>query len=135
MIDDRINKTLSELESNLRNIESARKQVEDTVKSYDGLRNVTTDYVNTLSAVNDNLNKLVDLVGEDYASKVRLFENDRKSIIDSCNAAIDAVNSSARDVSTQVKENIRAFHKKFVYVLVANAITIITIIILFFVTK
>lgn len=35
MIDEKINKTLSELEANLRNVESARKQVESTVNSYE----------------------------------------------------------------------------------------------------
>ena len=50
MIDEKINKTLSELEANLRNVESARKQVESTVNSYEGIKAVTANYVNLNSA-------------------------------------------------------------------------------------
>ena len=48
MIDEKINKTLSELEANLRNVESARKQVESTVNSYEGIKAVTANYVKNL---------------------------------------------------------------------------------------
>jgi len=34
MIDEKINQTLSELENSLRNIDSARQQVENTVKAF-----------------------------------------------------------------------------------------------------
>ena len=37
MIDQRINDSLKELEQGLKNIDSARKQVERTINSYDGL--------------------------------------------------------------------------------------------------
>ena len=50
MIDNKINKTLSELEDGLRNIESARRQVEKTVNSYRELKEVTIEYVNSLSS-------------------------------------------------------------------------------------
>ena len=37
MIDQKINNSLRELEQSLKNIDSARKQVEKTISSYDGL--------------------------------------------------------------------------------------------------
>ena len=37
MIEEKINNSLKELEEGLKDIESARKQVEKTVSSYDGL--------------------------------------------------------------------------------------------------
>ena len=37
MIDQRINDSLKELEQSLKNLDSARKQVEKTIESYDGL--------------------------------------------------------------------------------------------------
>lgn len=61
MIDEKINKTLSELEANLRNVESARKQVESTVNAYDGFKTVTENCVKSLSSISDNLNA----IGED----------------------------------------------------------------------
>ena len=45
MIDQRINDSLKELEQGLKNIDSARKQVERTINSYDGLHNSTSEYV------------------------------------------------------------------------------------------
>lgn len=48
MIDQRINDSLMELEQGLKNIDSARKQVERTVNSYEGLRNSTSEYVTQL---------------------------------------------------------------------------------------
>ena len=46
MIDQRINDSLKELEQGLKNIDSARKQVERTINSYDGLHNSTSEYMN-----------------------------------------------------------------------------------------
>ena len=43
MIDEKINNSLRELEQGLKNVESARKQVEKTVSSYDGLNKTTAD--------------------------------------------------------------------------------------------
>ena len=65
MIDEKINKTLSELEANLRNVESARKQVESTVNSYEGLKDATANYVKNLSKIENNLNVLISAVGKD----------------------------------------------------------------------
>lgn len=51
MIDEKINKALTELEANLRNLQSAREQVEKTVNSYNGLNSTTTDYVGKLGTI------------------------------------------------------------------------------------
>ena len=77
MIDERISKTLSELETSLRSVESARKQVEKTVNSYDGLKSTTAEYVSELGNVTTNVKELVDSVGKDYTQKVKTFEKDR----------------------------------------------------------
>ena len=47
MIDEKINNSLKELEQRLQNVESARKQVEKTVSSYDGLNKTTAEYVSS----------------------------------------------------------------------------------------
>ena len=51
MIDEKINNSLKELEQGLKDIESARKQVEKTVNSYDGLNKTTGEYVTKLGAL------------------------------------------------------------------------------------
>lgn len=135
MIDERINKTLSELETNLRNIESARKQVENTVKAYDELKDSTSSYVKSLSSVNTRLTDLMKLIENDYSNKLETFEKDRKTIIDSCQTAINNVNDTAKRVQDTIDTTINGIHKKFTYVLIFNGVILATIIALFFLAK
>ena len=87
MIDQRINDSLKELEQGLKNIDSARKQVERTINSYDGLHNSTSEYVAQLGDLTTKVKELVAAIGTDYNQKVAAFEKDRKSVIDSANSA------------------------------------------------
>lgn len=87
MIDQRINDSLKELEQGLKNIDSARKQVERTINSYDGLHNSTSEYVTQLRNLTTKVKELVAAIGTDYNQKVAAFEKDRKSVIDSANSA------------------------------------------------
>lgn len=81
MIDEKINKTLSELEANLRNVESARKQVESTVNSYEGIKAVTANYVKNLSSIENNLHALITAIGADYEkTRIRSKEIVKKSL-------------------------------------------------------
>lgn len=132
MIDEKINKTLSELEASLKNIESARKQVQETINSYDGLQKTTTTYVNNLSSIDKNLEQLIYSIGKDYESKVVSFEKDCKIISDSCGALIDSINNSVEEIKNNVSTSITGVHKKFTYVLICNAILFVTIILLYF---
>lgn len=134
MIDEKINKTLSELEVNLRNIESASKQVENIVNSYGGLKEATSDYVKKLSHVNENLKELVHIIGDDYNNKSNSFENDCKNISESCNSLISTINESTENIKNNVSSNINKIHRKFTYVLISNFILFVTIIILHFLT-
>lgn len=135
MIDEKINKTLSELEASLSNLESARKQVENTVNMYDGLKTATTNYVKNLSSINDNLNAVVQTIGEDYDNNVKSFRKDCKTITDSCNALISKIDNAAEETKNNVSSNIERIHKKFTYVITCNVIILITMLILFFVSK
>ena len=87
MIDQRINDSLKELEQGLKNIDSARKQVERTINSYDGLHNSTSEYVTQLGKLTTKIKELVAAIGTDYNQKVAAFEKDRKPVIDSANSA------------------------------------------------
>jgi len=85
MIDEKINKALTELEANLRNLESASNQVEKTVNSYSGLEKTTAKYVEHLGLVTTKIQEIVDSIGKDYALRISDFEKDRQTIIDSIN--------------------------------------------------
>lgn len=135
MIDEKINKTLSELETNLRNIESARKQVENTVNSYDGLKTETANYVKSLSTIKDNLNALITAIGEDYENNTKSFRRDCKAITDSCNSLISKINDAVEDINGKVSSQIEKIHKKFMYVIICNVIVWVTMLILFFINK
>lgn len=118
--------------NNITNIDSARKQVEKTVNSYDGLNNTTSEYVTILSTLTTNVKNLIKSVETDYNQKVSAFEQDRKSIIDYANAASqklseasDGFNASLNDLETKLK-----------YSMIINVITFISLLaVLFFVLK
>ena len=135
MIDEKINQTLSELENSLRNIDSARQQVENTVNSYSGLKVATSDYVRSLSSINDNLQELVTAIDKDYRSKAESFDKDRKNISESCQATISAINKSVEDITNKVSSNIDKIHRQFTYLLICNFILFVTMIILYFLSK
>lgn len=132
MIDEKINKTLSELENSLRNVESARKQVENTVNSYSELKKVTADYVNSLSSIDKNLKELVYVIGKDYDNKSESFSKDCKTISESCHSLISFINNSVEDIKNNVSSHIDGIHKKFTYVLICNFILFTTMITLYF---
>lgn len=132
MIDKKINKTLSELEVSLRNIEAARKQVENIVNSYSELKGATSDYVKSLSYVNENLKKFVHVIGDDYNIKSKSFEKDCKNISESCYALISAINKSVEDIKNNVSSNVNKIHRKITYVLICNFILLGTVVILHF---
>lgn len=135
MIDEKINKTLSELEANLRNVESARKQVESTVNAYDGLKTVTENYVKSLSSISDNLNAIINTIGKDYNNNVESFRKDSKTIADSCNTLISKIDNVVEETKSNVSLQMKRFHRKFTYVIICNVIVWITILMIFFISK
>lgn len=123
MIDEKINKTLTELESNLRNLESARQQVEKTIQSYDGLNSTTSEYVVKLGTVTTKIHELVENIGKDYDNKVKAFEKDRETIINASNEATEKL-SKATD---EFKESLSNVQKKLKYSMIVSIVSLITI--------
>lgn len=123
MIDDKINNSLRELEQGLKNVESARKQVEKTVNSYDGLNSTTADYVNKLGVVTAKIKELVDSIGKDYDQKVKEFEKDRETVIKASNAATEKL-SNATD---EFRESLFELHTKLKYSLIVNTVSLVAI--------
>lgn len=135
MIDEKINKTLSELEANLRNVESARKQVESTVNSYEGIKAVTANYVKNLSSIENNLHALITAIGADYEKNTDSFQRDYKEITTSCNSLISKINDAVENINGKVSSQIDKIHKKFMYVIICSVIVWVTMLMLFFISK
>ena len=134
MIDDKINNSLRQLEQGLINIESARKQVEKTVKSYDGLNKTTGEYVTKLGNLTSKVQELADSIRNDYQEKVRAFEKDRNAIINTSNAAIEKLTKATE----MFKDSLSEIKTKLKYNIIINVVSllaIITIIIILFLTR
>ena len=130
MIDQRINDSLKELEQSLKNLDSARKQVEKTIESYDGLHDSVSEYVAQLEKITTKVEELIVVVGTDYTQKVEEFDKDCKSIIESANSASQKL-SEATD---SFKNSLYKIEAKQNYSLIINVVLAIilgSIIVLF----
>lgn len=132
MIDEKINKSLQELETQLKEVESARKQVQNTVNSFDGLNTTTSNYVSSLNTIKTKLDEIVKLVGEDYKKKVQEFENDRAKIVNSATEVLTKVDSRAEEIQANVNENIKSVQSKLLYSIILNVVVLIALIAMFF---
>jgi DNA repair exonuclease SbcCD ATPase subunit len=123
MIEDKINNSLRELEQGLKNVESARKQVEKTVNSYNGLNKTTAEYVSQLGVITTKVKELVDSIGNDYNLKVKAFEKDRDAVIKASFVATDKLSDATEDFKNSLFE----INKKLKYGLIVNVVTLVAI--------
>ncbi len=128
MIDEKINNTLKELELGLKNIESARKQVEKTVNSYDELNGSTKEYISMLGLLTTQIKELVNSIGNDYNQKIVELEKDRRSIIESVNNASNKLSES----TVTIKESLNNVESKLKQCMIINVVTIILMVIILF---
>lgn len=128
MIDERINKTLKELEQGLQDVESARKQVERTVSSFSNLNTTTLEYVSKLGTITTKVQELVGNVGKDYAQKVKDFEKDREAVIKSSNAATEKLSNATEEF----KDSLFEIQTKLKYSLIVNAVSFVIIAVILF---
>ena len=132
MIDEKINDSLKELEQGLKNLESARKQVEKIVNSYDGLNSTTAEYVSKLGTISTKIQEIIDTIGKDYSQKVMEFEKDRKAVINASTAATEKLSNA----SEEFKDSLVDIQTKLKYSLIVNAASLVAIAaILYFVLK
>lgn len=131
MIDQRINDSLKELEQGLKNIDSARKQVERTINSYDGLHNSTSEYVTQLGNLTTKVKELVVAIGTDYNQKATTFDKDRKVIVDSVNSAIHELSNSTETF----KNSLNNVENKLKYSLIVNITLFVILGIIVFLTS
>lgn len=128
MIDEKINNSLRELEQGLKSMESARKQVEKTVNSYDGLNSTTAEYVSKLGTITTKIQELVDTIGKDYSQKVKAFEKDRESVVNASTAAAEKLSNATEEF----KDSLVEIQTKLKYCLIGNAISFVGICIILF---
>ena len=132
MIDEKINNSLRELEQGLKSMESARKQVEKTVNSYDGLNSTTAEYVNKLGTITTKIQELVDAIGKDYSLKVKAFEKDRETVINASTTATERLSNATEEF----KDSLVEIQTKLKYSLIVNAVSLVAVAtILFFLLK
>ena len=130
MIDQRINDSLKELEQGLKNIDSARKQVEKTVNSFDGLNGSTSEYVSQLGILTSKVKGLIAAIETDYNQKTAAFEKDRKSIIESANSA----SQKLADATEAFANSLNKIDTKLKYSMIVNAILFVILGVLVFLT-
>lgn len=130
MIDQRINDSLKELEQGLKNIDSARKQVEKTVNSFDGLNGSTSEYVSQLSALTSEVKGLIAAIETDYNQKTAAFEKDRKTIIESANSA----SRKLADATEVFANSLNKIDTKLKYSMILNAILFVILGVVVFLT-
>ena len=130
MIDQRINDSLKELEQSLKNSDSARKQVEKTMESYDGLHDSVSEYVAQLEKITTKVEELIVVVGTDYTQKVEEFDKDCKSIIESANSASQKL-SEATDSFNNSLNKIEAKQNYSLIINIVLAVILGSIIVLF----
>ncbi len=123
MIDEKINKTLKELELGLQDVESARKQVERTVSSFSNLNTSTLEYVSKLDIITTKIKELVDSVGKDYDQKVKAFEKDKDTVIKASNAATEKLSNATEEF----KDSLFEIQTKLKYSIILNVVSLLAI--------
>lgn len=130
MIDQRINDSLKELEQSLKNLDSARKQVEKTIESYDGLHDSASEYVAQLKKITTKVEELIAAVGTDYKQKVEEFDKDCKSIIESANSSSQKLSEATGSFNNSLNK-IEAKQNYSLIINVVLAVILGSIIVLF----
>lgn len=123
MIDQKINNSLRELEQSLKNIDSARKQVEKTISSYDGWQKSTSEYVAQLGNLTTKMKEVIKTIGEDYNQKIANLEKECKTIIESANSA----SQNLSDATDSFSNSLNKIESKLKYSLIINIILAIAL--------
>ena len=123
MIDEKINNSLKELEKELSEVESARKQVEKVVNSYGALTSILAECVTKLGRVSTNIQQLVNTIVADYSEKTKAFEKDRDAIV---KASKDSIANLSKETDT-FKESLNGIQSKLKFSLIVNAVLLIAV--------
>lgn len=94
-----INELIEQLEQNLKNVESARQQVEKTVGAYDVLKTEVNKYTIELSFITQNVRTMISQLEE---MKERFLGNISTKIVDEINLAVTTITTAIDGISSQI---------------------------------
>lgn len=105
MIDEKINEALAELAQSLKDLDSARRQVDSTVKAYGQLSEATTEYAANMASVQKSIEKLVATIGDNYHGDVNRLKAKSEIVIASCKAKLDQAATTFADSVAATKND------------------------------
>ena len=112
-MEDRINQALLQLEKDLQSINTAREQVESTVKASTELQKVVGEYVSSVKKLCIGLKSWEDDLSSRGAALSGEFERAVSQINISCTAVITAFNSSVEKTINEFKSKSEGTIKEF----------------------
>lgn len=132
MIDDKINKSLREMEKELQNLNSACHQVDKTVAAYAGLSESVASYVSSLKRISEEVQTLVKVVKQDYSDRTGKFQEQQREIQNQAISTLKSVEQAASTVIESVENIVSALQKKLNFCIGLNILTIIIVLVLHF---
>ena len=97
---------------------------ENTINSYDGLQNSTSEYVAQLENLTAKVKELVTIVGKDYKQKVADFDKNCKSIIESANSA----SQNLFEATDTFSNSLNKIESKLNYSLIINIVLVVILV-------
>lgn len=108
-----INTSLERLEQSLKDIESAKNQVEKTVKTSNELQGVVAGYVSSLDSLLTNVKDWVKEISSFQGSNITGIEKSIGNIQNSCDKVIEKFTNSTDKVSDNLKQKTAEELSKF----------------------
>lgn len=108
-----INTSLERLEQSLKDIESAKKQVENTVKTSNELQGVVAGYVSSLDSLLTNVKDWVKEISSFQGSNITGIEKSIVNVQNSCDKVIEKFTNSTDKVSDNLKHKTEEELSKF----------------------
>lgn len=108
-----INTSLERLEQSLKDIESAKNQVEKTVKTSNELQGVVAGYVSSLDTLLTNVKEWVEEISSFQGSNITGIEKSIVNVQNSCDKVIEKFTNSTDKVSDNLKHKTEEELSKF----------------------
>ena len=112
-MEERINQALSQLESDLQKISSAREQVEKTVKTSNELQDIVAGYVSSLDSLLTNVKDWIKEISSFQGSNITGIEKSIGNIQKSCDKVVEEFTNSTDKVSDNLKQKTEDELSKF----------------------
>jgi len=94
-----INELIKQLTENLKKVESARQQVENTVQAYDALKTEVSKYTTELGFITQNVRTMISQLEE---MKERFLSNISTEIVDEIHQAVTTITTAIDGVSSKI---------------------------------